>query len=61
MVAKRLDKVPVMTTDEEAEAFLAQDLSNLDFTKFRAIRFERQPKGERVATAAPKPRRRKTG
>lgn len=28
--------VPVMTTDEEAEAFLEQDLSGLDFSAFRA-------------------------
>ena len=35
MVAKGPTEVPVMTTDEEAEAFLEQDLSNLDFTKFK--------------------------
>ena len=27
-------KVPKMTTDEEAEAFLKQDLSDLDFSQF---------------------------
>ncbi|MFO1209157.1 MAG: hypothetical protein U1E40_08035 [Amaricoccus sp.] len=30
--------VPTMTTDAEAEAFLDQDLADLDFTAFRLIR-----------------------
>ena len=29
--------VPEMTTDEEAEAFLDQDLSDLDFTEFQPL------------------------
>jgi predicted DNA binding CopG/RHH family protein len=32
-------QVPKMTTDEEAEAFLASDLSDLDFTQFKPVRF----------------------
>ena len=31
--------IPKMTTDEEAEAFLASDLSNLDFGQFKPTRF----------------------
>jgi len=31
-----------MTTDEEAEAFLDQDLSDLDFTQFRPLDRTRQ-------------------
>jgi hypothetical protein len=31
-------KVPRMTTDEEAEAFLEQDLSDLDFSQFKPAR-----------------------
>ena len=54
MVAKGPTEVPVMTTDEEAEAFLDQNLSNLDFTKFKPMRFELQPKGERVNMRLPK-------
>jgi len=54
MVAKGPTEVHVMTTDEEAEAFLEQDLSNLDFTKFKPMRFELQPKGERVNMRLPK-------
>lgn len=32
-------QVPRMTTDEEAEALLASDLSNLDFSQFKRARF----------------------
>jgi hypothetical protein len=32
-------QVPKMTTDEEAEAFLDQDLSDLDFGQFKRTRF----------------------
>ena len=32
-------QVPDMRTDEEAEAFLASDLSDLDFGQFTATRF----------------------
>jgi predicted DNA binding CopG/RHH family protein len=37
-------KVPKFKTDEEAEAFLAQDLSDLDFSQFKPMRFEFKPK-----------------
>ena len=40
--------VPRMTTDEEAEAFLAQDLSDLDFSQFKPFDFERHLKTARV-------------
>jgi predicted DNA binding CopG/RHH family protein len=33
-------KVPDLRTDEEAEAFLEQDLSDLDFSQFKLARFE---------------------
>lgn len=32
--------IPPLTTDAEAEAFLEQDLSGLDFTQFKPARFE---------------------
>lgn len=32
-------RVPRMTTDEKAEAFLESDLSDLDFTRFKPVRF----------------------
>ncbi len=37
-------KVPKFKTDEEAEAFLEQDLSDLDFSQFKPMRFEFKPK-----------------
>lgn len=33
-------KVPDLRTDEEAEAFIEQDLSDLDFSQFKPLRFE---------------------
>lgn len=45
--------VPVMTTDEEAEAFLEQDLSDLDYTQFRPLSFETEKKTARVNMRLP--------
>lgn len=36
--------VPVLTTDTQAEDFLAQDLSTLDPTQFKPTRFDSPPK-----------------
>ena len=55
MPAKRPTEVPVLMSDEEAEAFLEQDLSKLDFSKFKPMRFELQPKSERINMRLPKP------
>ena len=41
-------KVPRLKTDEEAEAFLAQDLSDLDFSQFKPVRFEFRPKEKSI-------------
>ena len=46
-------RVPHMTTDAEAEAFLDQDLSNLDFTAFKPVRFELREKDARVNMRLP--------
>ena len=46
-------KVPRMTTDEEAEAFLEQDLSDLDFAQFKPVRFEFERKDARVNMRMP--------
>ena len=35
-----MKQVPEFKTDAEAEAFLEQDLSDLDFSKFKPMRFE---------------------
>ena len=45
--------VPVMTTDEEAEAFLDQDLSELDYATFAPLDWERQPKTARINLRVP--------
>jgi predicted DNA binding CopG/RHH family protein len=47
------DKVPQLTTDQAAEAFLDQDLSDLDFTQFKAFRFELREKDARVNMRLP--------
>jgi len=39
-----MKRVPEFKTDEEAEAFLEQDLSDLDFSQFKPMRFEIAPK-----------------
>jgi predicted DNA binding CopG/RHH family protein len=48
-------KVPRLGTDEQAEAFLAQDLSNLDFSQFKTVRFEFEKKDEQINMRVPKP------
>lgn len=35
-----MKRVPELKTDAEAEAFLDQDLSDLDFAQFKPMRFE---------------------
>ena len=46
-------KVPVMTTDEEAEAFLMQDLSDLDWSQFKPRHFEFAKKEAQVNMRVP--------
>lgn len=46
-------KVPRMTTDQEADAFLEQDLSDLDFSQFKPARFEFQTKAARLNMRLP--------
>ncbi len=48
-------KVPRLRTDEEAEAFLAQDLSDLDFSQFKPMRFEFEKKTAQINMRVPKP------
>ena len=42
-------RVPLLKSDEEAQAFLDQDLSDLDFAKAPAVWFQLKPK-ERALT-----------
>jgi predicted DNA binding CopG/RHH family protein len=48
-------KVPRLRTDEQAEEFLAQDLSKLDFSQFKMARFEFEKKDEQINMRVPKP------
>jgi predicted DNA binding CopG/RHH family protein len=48
-------KVPRPKTDKEAQAFLAQDLSDLDFSQFKPSRFEFEKKDEQINMRVPRP------
>ena len=48
-------KVPRLTTDKAAEEFLAQDLSDLDFSQFTPARFEFEKKDGYINMRVPKP------
>jgi len=48
-------RVPKMKTDKAAEKFLDQDLSNLEFSQFRPVRFEFEKKDEQINMRVPKP------
>jgi predicted DNA binding CopG/RHH family protein len=48
-------RVPRLKTDKEAEAFLAQDLSNLDFSQFKVVQFEFEKKDDQINMRVPKP------
>ena len=48
-------KVPRLKTDHQAEAFLAHDLSALDFAQFKVARFEFEKKDGQINMRVPKP------
>lgn len=49
-------KIPVLLTDEEAEAFIeTADLTEYDLSEFKPAHFEFAPKDERVNMRLPKP------
>jgi predicted DNA binding CopG/RHH family protein len=47
-------KVPKLKTDKEADAFLARDLSQLDFSQFKTSRFEFEKKDDQINMRVPK-------
>ena len=47
-------KVPQLKTDKQAEAFLARDLSQLDFSQFKTARFEFEKKDDQINMRVPK-------
>ena len=48
-------KVPRLKTDKQAEALLAKDLSDLDFSQFKPARFEFEKKDGQINMRVPKP------
>jgi predicted DNA binding CopG/RHH family protein len=46
-------KVPKLKTDAEAEAFLEQDLSDLDFSQFKKRHFEFEAKDAQINMRLP--------
>ena len=48
-------KVPDLRTDQEAEAFLAEDLSALDFSRFKTMHFEFEKKEAQLNMRLPQP------
>ena len=50
-----MGSVPRLRTDEEAEAFLDQDLSDLDFGQFSTGQLEYERKDARLTTRLPQP------
>ena len=52
---KAKKKVPKLKTDRAAEEFLAQDLSQLDFSQFQPVRFEFEKKDTQINMRLPAP------
>jgi len=51
----RKKKVPRLKNDAQAEAFLARDLSDLDFSQFKPVRFEFERKDGQINMRVPRP------
>jgi predicted DNA binding CopG/RHH family protein len=49
-----MKKVPKLKSDAAAEAFLEQDLSDLDFAQFKPARFEFEKKEARINMRLPR-------
>jgi predicted DNA binding CopG/RHH family protein len=47
-------KIPEFPSDEEAAAFLEEDLSDLDFAQFRPVHFEFEKKTAQINMRLPK-------
>ena len=53
---KKLKRFPRFNTDEEAERFIeTEDLSEYDFSEFRPMPFEFEPKAAQLNMRIPKP------
>ncbi len=47
-------QVPQLKTDKQVEAFLAQDLSGLDFSQFKPVKFEFEKKDDQINMRVPR-------
>jgi predicted DNA binding CopG/RHH family protein len=47
-------KVPKLKTDKQADEFLGRDLSKLDFSQFKTVRFEFEKKDNQINMRVPK-------
>jgi predicted DNA binding CopG/RHH family protein len=47
-------RVPRLKSDKQAETFLSQDLSELDFSQFKPARFEFESKDEQINMRVPR-------
>ena len=48
-------RIPDFTSDDEAVAFLEQDLSDLDFSQFKPVSFEFAAKAAQINMRVPQP------
>jgi len=55
LMKKAKKRVPGLKTDKAADAFLAQNLSNLDFSQFHPVRFEFEKKDKQINMRLPAP------
>ena len=46
-------KIPRLKSDKQAEVFLAQDLSGLDFSQFKPAQFEFEKKDDQINLRVP--------
>ena len=53
MKNSKTKRVPKLRTDKAAETFLAQDLSQLDFSQFQPVRFEFEKKDKQINMRVP--------
>lgn len=47
-------KIPHLKTDKQAQAFLARDLSKLDFSQFKTVQFEFEKKDNQINMRVPR-------
>ena len=55
MKPRTTKRVPKLKSDRAAEAFLARDLSQLDFSQFKPVQFEFEKKDEQINLRVPRP------